>query len=437
MFATPEGYSVADGSSKGGLFLRNVCKVFKDKEFVKNHYWNKIVLKIRNYTKREATLVCNLLEFTQVVETEDTLEKLLKFYNKIDYNESKLDDTVDDTSEKTLILTNVSPNRICVLIENENSSEDRIGLWDELSKDSSLELFIKNGYHVIEPNGDFGEFTKPYSDRLFISLFLISDNPEESTTPDELHSQLYDRYGTKDDYLYFQADALRNFDNLRLKCDLNNKHYLVESRSVSGGDNTGKCKNCASIANGIYYDYSMACPRCRYELCQQCCHALVIDKYVPSSNSSNISKNEDDYSQNSDELADFDDIKENFAKGITNKTSQTTKPQKELKNKISTESTSIEQPLPKSQSKPPPKQASKHGSSISHPQSKQRKFKKPSKQKIHAINIHESRESKTESSGEDFGKYIHTFLNGRIPEKQETSEVIAKLIWKRKVKLKV
>ena len=44
IYATPEGYAVADGSLYGGLFLRNFCKVFKDGNFISNHYWNEIVL---------------------------------------------------------------------------------------------------------------------------------------------------------------------------------------------------------------------------------------------------------------------------------------------------------------------------------------------------------------------------------------------------------
>ena len=35
LWANVEGYSVADGSVNGGLFLRNVCKLFKDIQYIK------------------------------------------------------------------------------------------------------------------------------------------------------------------------------------------------------------------------------------------------------------------------------------------------------------------------------------------------------------------------------------------------------------------
>ena len=66
LWANVEGFSVADGTKNGGLFLRNVAKLFGDRNFISKHSWNDIVLKIREYTFREATLI-GLFNFTQVV----------------------------------------------------------------------------------------------------------------------------------------------------------------------------------------------------------------------------------------------------------------------------------------------------------------------------------------------------------------------------------
>ena len=67
IYPTPEGYCVADGAVKGGLFLRNFCVVFKDRDFVSKHHLSDIILKIREYTKREATIISNLTKFTIVL----------------------------------------------------------------------------------------------------------------------------------------------------------------------------------------------------------------------------------------------------------------------------------------------------------------------------------------------------------------------------------
>ena len=79
LWANVEGFAVADGSTNGGLFLRNVSTIFGDKKFVLNNGWTQIMFKIREYTKREATLFGNLANFTQIVENEGTLERPVKF----------------------------------------------------------------------------------------------------------------------------------------------------------------------------------------------------------------------------------------------------------------------------------------------------------------------------------------------------------------------
>ena len=79
LFANTEGFSVMGGSENGGIFLRSVKRVFQDPKFVTKNDWQKIIHKIREYTKRDATLNSTLFNFTQVVEEEGTLERPIKF----------------------------------------------------------------------------------------------------------------------------------------------------------------------------------------------------------------------------------------------------------------------------------------------------------------------------------------------------------------------
>ena len=78
LYANVDGYTVADGSENGGLFLRNICKVFNDRKFVNENLWSDMIIKIREYTKRAATLV-GIINFTQIVEDEGTLERPIRF----------------------------------------------------------------------------------------------------------------------------------------------------------------------------------------------------------------------------------------------------------------------------------------------------------------------------------------------------------------------
>ena len=80
LWANVEGYEVADGSKNGGIFTRNVSKLFNDKEFVIKHNWTDIILKVREYTKRDSTLYGNLFNFTQIVQDEGTLTRPIQFF---------------------------------------------------------------------------------------------------------------------------------------------------------------------------------------------------------------------------------------------------------------------------------------------------------------------------------------------------------------------
>ena len=82
VYANMEGFCVGDGSKNGGIFIRCVCKLFKDVKFVTKHRWPNMIFKIRQYTKQEATIFGNLLNFTQLVENEGTLAREVVFGSK-------------------------------------------------------------------------------------------------------------------------------------------------------------------------------------------------------------------------------------------------------------------------------------------------------------------------------------------------------------------
>ena len=312
IYATPDGYSVADGAAKGGLFLRNFCKVLKDRDFVSKHYLNDIVLKIREYTKREATIVSNLFEFTQIVETEGTLAKNVKILSKmsnfslmgqnwfgvmsdydgnINFNYNAL-----ANDSRKLLITNLSRReKIGVLIEYEDSSEDREDMLNALSSDNSMDngLFTKHNFVMIEPNSNKHEFSKPYSDSLFITIFIIGDKKNDERKEDDvINREIFDRHESKEDFLYFEKNSLMRLVDFRFKCGTNSKHYLVQTRVIGNTMNKrNKCNKCGVIAmNECFFDYLFVCRKCKYHLCQNCCHKKVLRRQKKSKKHTNSTK---------------------------------------------------------------------------------------------------------------------------------------------------
>ena len=76
IWANVEGFSVRE-SANGGLFLRNVAKVFGDPEFIEKNALTNIILKIRDYTKRSATHLG--YGSTELVEHQSTLDGPVEF----------------------------------------------------------------------------------------------------------------------------------------------------------------------------------------------------------------------------------------------------------------------------------------------------------------------------------------------------------------------
>ena len=72
LYANTDGFAVAEGDKRGGIFLRSVFKVFRDVNWVSTHNILDIQQKIREYTKVAATICGNLSNFTQLVENVGT-----------------------------------------------------------------------------------------------------------------------------------------------------------------------------------------------------------------------------------------------------------------------------------------------------------------------------------------------------------------------------
>ena len=184
VYANIDGYSVADGSLTGGVFLKNVCRIFSDKKFVLRHQWSGIIFKLREYTKRDATLIGKLFNFTQLVENEGTLERRIEFGSKYvdltkviqDIEEEEINTILQGINEeerKQLIVTDaqqkqtqLQPKKLTVKatehkddINKPSASKDNttrtIGRWyigETLGKGGyswvKKGIDIKNGKHV-------------------------------------------------------------------------------------------------------------------------------------------------------------------------------------------------------------------------------------------------------------------------------------------------
>ena len=288
IWANVDGFSVADGAINGGLFLRNVAKLFQHKKWILNHNLNDIIFKIRDYTKREATLI-GLVNFTQLVENEGTMERPVRFdvfeenvvykstqefLDKVDGIEESEHEEEDDELDKVTITNLSSTDKIGVLVENEQSNEDRTQLLQSLINNESKEnnnnsndvddnlLFTSKGYQLIcgvtNSGSESAKFVKTW-DYTFVTLINI--------TKKEL---ICDRKRYFEDYLYFENDLLHPIIQYKPECS--NKHTLKEVNGMD--DNKFDCNNCESRESNVYFH----CYKCNYSLCQACCHLEVCVK---------------------------------------------------------------------------------------------------------------------------------------------------------------
>ena len=301
LYANVDGFVVADSSASGGIFTRNICKVFKDTKFVRKNKWSDIIIKIREYTKRDATLFGRLLNMTQLVENEGTLEQpvifaskylnLMPIINEFDFefgigvgDDNDIDDILDDKFEHVepseITIANMSEeNKIAVLIENEKNLEDREELLQLLTNDKSEnrdEIFIKNGYSIIDIEGGSQEFYKIW-DNVYITLFIIDNQDDNDLKENNSNQEIYDRRIFSNDYLYWvdNMNQLRYMKSLLPKCNRisNETHKL---RYITNNDDNSmniKCLLCNNLIG--FCNYMSYCRTCNYSVCQQCCHSII------------------------------------------------------------------------------------------------------------------------------------------------------------------
>ena len=150
IYANVEGCSVADGSKYGGLFLRSVCKVFKDIKFLNKNDWSKMIFKIREYTKRDATIDGTLFNFTQLVEDEGTMERPVWFHKRPEYLDIVHEEEEDeDNYALNVLITNLSKtDDIAVLVEDDESGDNRDELIKSLLK-VNVNVNVNVNVHVI------------------------------------------------------------------------------------------------------------------------------------------------------------------------------------------------------------------------------------------------------------------------------------------------
>ena len=357
VYATAEGYSVLSGSLKGGIFLRSCCKVFKDKQFVSQHLWSELILKIREYTKRQATIIGNKngldIKFIQIVEEEGTMDYPIRFITNIPFfkysaqggfnvaygashNAPKLSKQLSQLSllslsgisgnivdknkntnlepveemdmnmeveieTRKVTVTNLSHQEsIAILVETEDSTDSRQQLLDKLA-DGVGDDFTKNGFVVIASGLGQSKFTKHYSDSVFITMFIIgtytnNDTNNANNSISGVNKEIYDRREFRQDYLYFENGGLKGLIDVKPKCINNTKHFLTQTRVYNA------CTQCNISSQ--YTKYAFVCRKCEYEICEDCCHTIMLKNWGDGS----YNHNDHEYKAEDDHIAEDLDI---------------------------------------------------------------------------------------------------------------------------------
>ena len=68
IYANTEGFAVMDGSQNDGIFMKSVCRVFKDYKDIKSYKFTDFIFKIREFTKRDSTLNDNLFNLHHLLK---------------------------------------------------------------------------------------------------------------------------------------------------------------------------------------------------------------------------------------------------------------------------------------------------------------------------------------------------------------------------------
>ena len=299
IYANTEGFSVMGGSQHGGIFMRSVCKIFKDTKYVSNHKFTDIIFKIREYTKRNATLNNKLFNFTQLVENEGTLEREVvfgsKYINSLSCHSLLINDHLGTLDENTnfdfsndegnhefekLCITNVSStNKIAILVEMEQNRENRMQMLqtlEESSKNDDYGAFVEHGFVIIDKNQNSHEFVKVWNE-YYVTAFSLSDDTNRNRL-------IYDRRLYFNDYLYFKGNKLHVLHDKDIlpKChgvgDESHRLHPVASKNNKNTKHT-ECRFCSrSINNDVVI---FACKLCQESLCKHWCHSLITNKIPP------------------------------------------------------------------------------------------------------------------------------------------------------------
>ena len=183
----------------------------------------------------------------------------------------QLDNGIDGKNDEfdKIVITNLSPtDQIAVLVENEESEEDRTKLLKKLIENDEKQnddlLFITNGYQVIPAATELGsesvKFIKTW-DYTFVTVTNITDK-----------EIVCDRKCYLEDYLYFEDDDLQRISQYKPKCkNKNGKQHKLKEVNSKKNNNKFDCVNCKSKELNIYYH----CYKCQYTLCQGCCHLKI------------------------------------------------------------------------------------------------------------------------------------------------------------------
>ena len=288
VYATIEGCAVMEGSEGGGIFLRNIVTVFKDKKFVLKHRWKDIIIKIREYTKRKGTQINNLLNATQIAEDESTLEKPVSFTSKYlpDINTINENFNFNQELEKecTITIANVSKkNKIAVRVETEQTRETRLHELERLTNandvdengDYTNKEFIESGFKIIDTFGDDKTFSRVWEE-YFVTLFKLTNFKSKN-------AEIYERNIFHENYLYYTDST--NSPLVRMKdvapiCNavVNQTHKVKFDEGLNE-----ICTNCVFCDNnpendGISSKMICYCQKCKHRLCEFCCHLLICQK---------------------------------------------------------------------------------------------------------------------------------------------------------------
>ena len=264
LYANTESHVVADGSEKGGLFLRNLVKLFNDKKFVLEHDWITMMFKIREYTKRDATTI-GWENFTQIVENEGTLERVVVFAVNVsndDPEDEKEEKHIEEEAGMSFLVTNMSlTDKIAILVDREKTQDDRADvikslISSDVEMDEKLKLLKINGFILIDANGHSEKFYQAW-EQVYITAINVNE--------DEV---LWENEQFSDNYLYFYNEDMCRLQNMKPKCI--KRHKLAKKTN----EESYKCNSCQKQGTQVRY----ICHKCDYSLCEHCTNTLVCNK---------------------------------------------------------------------------------------------------------------------------------------------------------------